>query len=104
MRNVIIAPMLTLEEVEHIAALARLTLTAEEKEHFRIQLSDILEYAARLQGLDTSHIPPTSSVLPSRSALRADEVEPGLDIHDILKNAPEIEKNQFRVPPALDLE
>src|SRR5574338_1362313 len=58
----IIAPMkLTREEVEHIAQLARLELTEEEKDRFREQLSDILAYAERLQALDTSHIPPTAS-------------------------------------------
>ncbi len=97
-------PMLTLEEVEHIAALARLELDAEEKESFRVQLSDILEYAARLQELDTAGIPPTSSVLPPHGALRADEVEPGLKTRDLLANAPQSENDQFRVPPVLSLE
>ena len=95
---------LTLAEVEHIADLARLELTAEEKERFRQQLSAILEYAARLQTLDTSGIPPTSSVLPPRSALRADRSAPGLSTAQVLQNAPQIEDNQFRVPPVLDTE
>jgi aspartyl-tRNA(Asn)/glutamyl-tRNA(Gln) amidotransferase subunit C len=93
---------LTLEEVEHIAELARLELSAEEKERYRQQLSAILEYAAGLQKLDTSGIPPTSSVLPQRSALRADEPRPGLDPRDLLANAPKTERNQFRVPPVLE--
>ncbi len=94
--------MLTLEEVEHIANLARLELTGEEKERFRRQLSDILDYAARLQSLDTSGIPPTSSVLPARSALRPDVAEPGLERGDLLRNAPQAADDQFRVPPVLD--
>lgn len=97
-------PLLTLAEVEHIAELARLDLTAEEKERFRQQLSAILEYAARLQALDTSGIQPTSSVLPSRAALREDEPAPGLSIQQILRNAPRSEANQFRVPPVMDSE
>ena len=48
---------LTLEEVEHIAELARLELTDEEKERYRQQLSAILDYVARLQALDTSRHP-----------------------------------------------
>ncbi|NPV74798.1 MAG: Asp-tRNA(Asn)/Glu-tRNA(Gln) amidotransferase subunit GatC [Anaerolineae bacterium] len=96
--------MLTLQEVEHIAILARLELSAEEKERFRRQLSAILEYAARLQELDTSGIPPTSSVLPPRSVLRPDAVEPGLSVEELLKNAPRSENGQFRVPPVLGLE
>jgi aspartyl-tRNA(Asn)/glutamyl-tRNA(Gln) amidotransferase subunit C len=93
---------LTLEEVEHIAGLARLELSAEEKNRFREQLSDILEYAARLQNLDTTGIQPTSSVLPERSVLRTDEARPGLSLEDLLRNAPQTEKQQFRVPPVLD--
>ena len=76
---------LTLSEVEHIAQLARLELTDEEKELYRQQLSAILEYAARLQKLDTSQIPPTSSVLPPRSVLRPDVAAPSLDIKEILE-------------------
>jgi aspartyl-tRNA(Asn)/glutamyl-tRNA(Gln) amidotransferase subunit C len=94
--------ILTLTEVEHIANLARLELTDEEKEQYRLQLSAILEYAARLQNLDTSQIPPTSSVLPPRSALRPDVASPSLDIKDVLRNAPQAENDQFRVPPVLD--
>lgn len=93
---------LTLEEVEHIAALARLELSEEEKERYRAQLSDILEYAARLQALDTSGIPPTSSVLPPRSVLRPDEPRPGLPIEQILGGAPQSEARLFRVPPVME--
>ncbi len=96
--------MLTLQEVEHIAALARLELEPEEKESFRLQLSAILEYAARLQELDTGGIPPTSSVLPPHSVLRPDEVEPGLEIKAVLQNSPQSENDQFRVPPVLSQE
>jgi aspartyl-tRNA(Asn)/glutamyl-tRNA(Gln) amidotransferase subunit C len=93
---------LTLEEVEHIAGLARLSLTDEEKIRFGKQLSAILDYAASLQALDTEKIPPTSSVLPPRSRLRRDEPRPGLTIEELVGNAPEVEKNQFRVPPVLE--
>ena len=93
---------LTREQVEHIADLARLELTVEEKERFREQLSDILDYAARLQALDTAGIPPTSSVLPPRSVLRADETRFGLTRAKLLSNAPDTEDDQFRVPPVLE--
>ncbi len=96
--------LLTLAEVEHIAILARLDLTVEEKERFRQQLSAILGYAARLQTLDTSGIQPTSSVLPPRSALRPDHPAPGLSTEQVLHNAPRVEANQFRVPPVMDTE
>lgn len=93
---------LTLQEVEHIAQLARLQLSEDEKNRYREQLSAILEYAARLQQLDTTGISPTSSVLPARSVLRADEPRPGLTLDALLRNAPESEKGQFRVPPVFD--
>lgn len=93
---------LTKSEVEHIAELARLDLTAEEIEAYRQQLSDILEYAARLQSVDTGGIPPTSSVLPPRSVLRADIAEQGLGADEVLRNSAQTENHQFRVPPVLE--
>ena len=93
---------LTLQEVDHIAELARLSLSAEEKARYREQLSAILDYAGRLQALDTSGIPPTSSILPARSVLRNDESRPGLSREELLRNAPLTENNQFRVPPILE--
>lgn len=93
---------LSLEEVEHIAALARLQLTAEEKETYRQQLSAILDHVARLQELDTSGIPPTSSVLPAHGLLREDVPAVGLTPAEALANAPLTQKSQFKVPPVLE--
>jgi aspartyl-tRNA(Asn)/glutamyl-tRNA(Gln) amidotransferase subunit C len=93
---------LTIEEVEHIAALARLELTEQEKANYREQLSAILEYAARLQALDTAGIPPTSSVLPAQARLRSDEPIQGLARETLLKNAPSTNGKMFQVPPVLE--
>ncbi len=93
---------LTLAEVEHIAELARLELKDEEKARYREQLSEILEYAARLQAVDTSHISPTASVLAGRSPLREDVPVEGLALEQVLKNAPATGDHQFRVPPVLE--
>jgi aspartyl-tRNA(Asn)/glutamyl-tRNA(Gln) amidotransferase subunit C len=93
---------LSLKEVEHIAHLARLRLTKEEKTRYRQQLSAILDYFAQLQEVDTSDIPPTSNVLPARSVLREDIPSPGLKPEELLKNAPDVRENQFRVPPVLE--
>jgi aspartyl-tRNA(Asn)/glutamyl-tRNA(Gln) amidotransferase subunit C len=93
---------LSIEEVEHIAALARLHLSAEEKERYRQQLSAILDYAARLQMLDTSGISPTSGMLPQPGPLRADEPRPGLTLGDLLRNAAQTDDEQFRVLPVLE--
>ena len=93
---------LSLEEVEHIAELARLRLSQTEKELYREQLSKVLDYAARLLALDTSGIAPTSSVLPPRSVLRVDESRPGLSEEELLRNAPQAEERQFRIPPVFE--
>jgi aspartyl-tRNA(Asn)/glutamyl-tRNA(Gln) amidotransferase subunit C len=93
---------LTLAEVEHIAELARLDLSDDEKNRFREQLSAILDYAARLQAIETDDIAPTSSVLPTRSVLRPDRPRPGMDIADLLGNAPQADQDQFRVPPVME--
>ena len=94
--------ILSHQEVEHIAELARLRLSEAEKDRFRSQLSAILDYATRLQAVDTEGIPPTSSVLPPRSVLREDKARPGLARSEVLRNAPDIDHDQFRVPPVLD--
>jgi aspartyl-tRNA(Asn)/glutamyl-tRNA(Gln) amidotransferase subunit C len=90
---------LTLEEVEHIASLARLRLTEEEKARYRQQLSAILDYMARLKELDTAHIEPTATVLPLRTVLRPDVARPSLPVDECLANAADVEGQMFRVPP-----
>jgi len=89
-------------EVEHIAELAKLSLTEEEKEKFREQLSAILEYAEILQRLDTEAIPPTATVLPLRNVMVADEVKPSFPREDILANAPQAENGCFKVRAILE--
>lgn len=93
---------LTKEQVQHIANLARLKLTDEEVARYPEQLSEILDYFTQLQEVDTTDIPPTSSVLPVQSVLRPDEPSPGLSLEELLDNAPQTESGQFRVPPVLD--
>lgn len=89
-------------EVEHIAELAKLGLTDEEKEKFREQLSAILEYAEMLQQLDTEAIPPTATVLPLQNVMRPDEVAPSFSREDILANAPDAAEGCFRVRAILE--
>ena len=92
---------LSLEDVEHIALLARLHLTEEEKERYREQLSNILDHISKLQRLDTRDVGPMSSVVVEQSRLRADVPGPAMSREDLLSNAPEVFDNQFRVPPVL---
>jgi aspartyl-tRNA(Asn)/glutamyl-tRNA(Gln) amidotransferase subunit C len=89
-------------EVEHIAELAKLSLTDAEREQFREQLSAILEYAETLQRLDTEAIPPTATVLPLRNVMMADEVKPSFSREDILANAPQAEDGCFKVRAILE--
>lgn len=93
---------LTLEEVEHIAQLAKLALSEEEKTRFRDQLSAILDYAARLQSLDTSAIPPTASVLPVDTILREDTARPSMPCDQLLSNTEHKEDGMFRVDVVLE--
>jgi len=88
--------------VEHIAELAKLALSEDEVALFAEQLSDVLDYAERLQELDTEAIPPTASVLPLRNVLRPDVAQPSLPREQALANAPDTADGQFRVEPILE--
>jgi aspartyl-tRNA(Asn)/glutamyl-tRNA(Gln) amidotransferase subunit C len=93
---------LTLKDVEHIAKLARLQLTGEQKEKYRGQLSSILDHIAKLQELDTKDVPPTTGGSLTEMPLRADEARPGLTTEALFANAPEKDGNQFKVPPVFE--
>jgi aspartyl-tRNA(Asn)/glutamyl-tRNA(Gln) amidotransferase subunit C len=80
---------LTRAQVIHIAELAKLELTESEVERFGEQLSAILEYAERLNQLDTTAIEPTASVIPNENVMRTDEVLPSLARSEVLQNAPD---------------
>jgi aspartyl-tRNA(Asn)/glutamyl-tRNA(Gln) amidotransferase subunit C len=91
---------LTIADVERIAALAHLELTAEEKQLFTRQLADILAYAEQLQGIDTTGVPATAHVNAGEGVERADEPRPSLATSDALANAPDgaPDAGLFRVP------
>jgi aspartyl-tRNA(Asn)/glutamyl-tRNA(Gln) amidotransferase subunit C len=93
---------LSREEVQHIAELARLALSDEEVAMYQEQLSAILEHFEHLQELETEDIPPTASVLPLRSVMRADEARPPLERDRVLENAPETQNGCFKVPAVLE--
>jgi aspartyl-tRNA(Asn)/glutamyl-tRNA(Gln) amidotransferase subunit C len=93
---------ISLEEVEHIAELAKLALTDEEKARFGEQLSAILDYAARLQEIDTGDIPPTASVLPLDTVLREDQSRPGLPTQEALANSEDAHDDMFRVSAVME--
>lgn len=93
---------LTPQEVDHIAKLARLNLSLEERARYGQQLSSILDYVAMLQELDTSSIPPTEGMRTAGSNLRADEPCASLPTEKLLENAPQARDLQFKVPPVFE--
>ncbi len=90
--------------VEHVARLARLALTDEERERFVAQLGRILEHCARLDALSIEGVPPTSHVLPIVNVLREDLPVPSLQRDEVLAQAPAHEQGFFRVPRVLEAE
>jgi aspartyl-tRNA(Asn)/glutamyl-tRNA(Gln) amidotransferase subunit C len=103
---VIIVPImakLSKEEVEHIAELARLELTEEEKELFTGQLSSILEYVDKLSEVDTSKVDPKAYVLDVKNVTREDEIASPPHSHEILlNNMPSRKGDLLKVPPVFE--
>jgi aspartyl-tRNA(Asn)/glutamyl-tRNA(Gln) amidotransferase subunit C len=94
--------MLTREEMDHLALLARVGLTDEEKDRMAHQLGDILQHMERLNQLDTEHIPPTAQVIEASNVLRDDEPGPSLAHERAMANAPRAEEPFVRVLPVLE--
>ena len=93
---------ITREEVEHVARLARLELTEEEKDLFTGQMDAILAYVDKLNELDTSGIVPTSHAVPMENAFREDQVRPSIGVDNALANAPERAEGFYRVPKVIE--
>ncbi len=88
----------TIAEVEHIADLARLQLTDDEKKTYAGQLNSILAYMEKLGKLDTSKVEPLSHITETVNVLRADSETPPLPAEKVLGNAPDRSGKFFRVP------
>ena len=89
-------------DIAKVARLARIGLTAEELAGYSAQLQGILEHAARVQALPTEGVLPTAHPLPMVNALRPDEIEPTLELEEVLAQAPDREGPYFRVPPFME--
>lgn len=89
---------LTRGQVEHVARLARLSLSEAEIEVFTEQLSRILEHVESLNRLDTTDVPPTYHSVPVENVLREDKPHTSLDKAKVLAQAPEAEAGCFKVP------
>jgi aspartyl-tRNA(Asn)/glutamyl-tRNA(Gln) amidotransferase subunit C len=88
--------------VDHVARLARLDLTAEERERMQVELTNILEHADRIQALDLDDVPPTSHSLPLKNVMRPDVANDSLAPEAALANAPEAEDGRFKVPRIIE--
>lgn len=91
-------------DVDHVARLARLALTPEEKERFGRQLAVILEAAARVGEVAAADVPPTSHPVPRSNVFRPDEARPCLAHEEALAGAPDVEAGRFRVPRIVEQE
>lgn len=93
---------LTLEQVRHVATLARLALSAEEEQRYRLQLSAILDSFAQLAALSTDAVEPTSHASLLEALLREDVVRPSLGAERALANAPARSGTRIVVPKILE--
>ena len=91
-------------DIEHVARLARLELTGQEKARLREQLGAILEHAAKVGEVAAGDVPPTAYAIPRSNVLRPDEVTPSLPVEEVLANAPEVEDDRFKVPRIAEVE
>ncbi|MEK6645476.1 MAG: Asp-tRNA(Asn)/Glu-tRNA(Gln) amidotransferase subunit GatC [Candidatus Firestonebacteria bacterium] len=94
--------MISKKEVEHVAKLACLALTEDEKELYSKQLSSILDFVGKLNELDVKDIEPTYHVLPLKNVLRDDVLKDSLPQDVVLSNAPLKEKGHFKVPRIIE--
>lgn len=90
------------DEVEKLAELAKLDLDDDEIERFRDDLGDILEYVDKLDELEVDGVEPTTHAVLSEMLGRRDELEEGLSREEVLRDAPDNEEHQFRVPKVVD--
>jgi aspartyl-tRNA(Asn)/glutamyl-tRNA(Gln) amidotransferase subunit C len=91
-------------DIDHVARLARLELSAEEKERLRAQLGLILEHAAKVGEVAADDVPPTAYAIPRANVLRPDVRTGSLPLEDVLANAPEVEDDRFKVPRIVEVE
>jgi aspartyl-tRNA(Asn)/glutamyl-tRNA(Gln) amidotransferase subunit C len=89
---------LSIDEVRHVARLARLALEDDEVESLRSQLSDILAYVEKVGEVAASDVPPTGHAYPLRNVFREDEPRPSLPAQLALSTAPEAQDGRFQVP------
>ena len=90
--------MISLKDTEHVAKLARLELSEEEKENYTKQLGSILSYVEKLNEVDTTGIEPMAHSVKISNVMREDVVIQDFTRDEMLKNAPCEEDGFFKVP------
>ncbi len=93
---------ITIQQVEHVAKLARLEFNEEEKKKLTGHLAEILDYIEQLNELDTENVPPTSHVIPVKNVVRQDKIKPSLTRDEALANAPSNVDGLFEVPKIVE--
>jgi aspartyl-tRNA(Asn)/glutamyl-tRNA(Gln) amidotransferase subunit C len=91
----------TIHDVEHIAQLAHLEFSPDEKQKLMQEMNQILEYMEQLNKLDTDSVEPLSHVIDLKNVFREDAAKPGLPAGDALKNAPSKTDEFFKVPKVI---
>jgi aspartyl-tRNA(Asn)/glutamyl-tRNA(Gln) amidotransferase subunit C len=91
----------TIQDVEHVAELARLSFSPAEKARLTEQLNSVLAYMEQLNRLDTTGVEPLAQVVPLENALRDDVRTPGVAREEALRNAPARTEKFFTVPKVL---
>jgi aspartyl-tRNA(Asn)/glutamyl-tRNA(Gln) amidotransferase subunit C len=97
-------PTFTRDEVQRLAALARLELSSAETEVFARQLGDVLEFVRQIQAVDTSSVALASNSLDTDMTMREDLVVPSLERAEVLGAAPAADHSTglFKVPRVLN--
>ena len=93
---------ITLEQVRHVARLARLELSSSEEESLRADMDEMLAYVDKLSELDTSGVQPTAQVGEVGTPMRDDEVTNPHDPDAMLANAPSRERDYIKVPKIIE--
>lgn len=93
---------ISVDQVKHVAHLARLAITEEEANTFTKQLDSIISFAELLNELDTTNVEPTAHVLEIKNVMREDRSQQGLPLEEVLKNAPEHQDGQIKVPGIME--
>ena len=93
---------ISIDQVKHVANLARLAITEEDTEKFAKQLDAMISFAEQLNEVDTDGVEPTSHVLHMKNVMREDIPQEGLPQSDVLKNAPDHQDGQIKVPSIME--